>query len=178
MRFPAHPGLPWRLVKKQELSADHAGASARQLILGAFKKSYGAADRRKAQREPLRTCPGESSGLQLSRVLACSLTGRCIQLAESLFFRFGKVEIGLLQLLTPLATLFVVSRFRQASASRSLLSKEFCRSHFRASESPAIALQHSFFCNATVICRFGRPDLFKIKTVRRWMTVSGPWITR
>jgi hypothetical protein len=80
------------------------------------------------------------NSLRLSRRLSFGLAGARIHPADLLLFRFGKVKIRLLQPLTPLTTLFVVSLFCQGGAPCSLPSKEFCSRHSRASDYSTIAM--------------------------------------
>lgn len=63
-----------------------------------------------------RAHPGDLNGLRLSRKPALSLAGGFAHLFELLLFGFGEVKIRLLQLLKPLAALFVVSLSCQAGA--------------------------------------------------------------
>lgn len=66
-------------------------------------------------------------------------------------FDFGKVAVGALQLLTPLPAVVVVRAPCQFGALFGLSSQEFHRSHVGTPHSPAFALQHLLFCDATKI---------------------------
>ena len=54
---------------------------------------------------------GGLCGVRLRGGLALRLAGECVHRSELLLFHFGQVEISLLQPLTALAALFVVSLF-------------------------------------------------------------------
>jgi hypothetical protein len=88
------------------------------------------------QRKAGTNIPGELNSVRLSRVLTFSFAGGRIHAAALPLFDFGKVKVHLLQQLTALAAFFIVRLLGQASATRSLPSQEFCRSHHEASEYP------------------------------------------
>ena len=80
--------------------------------------------------------------------LSCGHSNKRTHLTNKLVLRFGKVKIRLFQPQIPLATLFIVSLFRQSGALCSLRSEAYGIRHSRASDSSTVALQHFLFCDA------------------------------